>query len=253
MGCHISPAGFTYQEKLVVEDRLYLESIAKTIAEHRRQALVLSTMTGTRHRSPCMYLRKPQVFYSLDGEDIAAYEVEVNTDGDGDMAPALTTRDSSFANDTDKGHNRNCPAPRFAYNESLREDIVEQFGLVEYHEVDAADTDATDENLIKLQLPRRCQNLNSDVGPVSLSAVSKQSLEHDGNDTTDVHRERWLKHETGKSGDDIKMQLSPTYSFLCNAGVGTWFSPSSNSQTTVRTRNTGKYPTTCIIGHPPQA
>jgi hypothetical protein len=86
---------------------------------------------------------RPHVVYSLDGEIIGAYKVEINTDAasiavDIDSASAVASPARAVASTRPprqkpkKKADTGLPAPRYTYNESLQEDMLEDFYLVRY-------------------------------------------------------------------------------------------------------------------------
>jgi hypothetical protein len=88
---------------------------------------------------------RPHVMYSLDGETIGSYKVEINTDAtsvdvDIDSASAVASARRAVAPFTrprrqkpKKKPDMGLPAPRYTYNESLQEDMLEDFYLVHYN------------------------------------------------------------------------------------------------------------------------
>jgi hypothetical protein len=86
---------------------------------------------------------RPHVMYSLDGEVIGSYKVEINTDAasisvDID-SPSAVNSASAVASTRPrrqkpkKRPDMGVPAPRYTYNEALQEDILEDFYLVPYN------------------------------------------------------------------------------------------------------------------------
>jgi hypothetical protein len=84
---------------------------------------------------------RPHVMYSLDGEIIGTYKVEINTDAasisvDIDSASAVGSTSAVTRprrRKPKKKPDMGVPAPRYTYNESLQEDMLENFYLVPYN------------------------------------------------------------------------------------------------------------------------
>jgi hypothetical protein len=86
---------------------------------------------------------RPHFVYSLDGEMIGSYKVEINTDAastgvDIDSASAVAAARAVASTPPrrqkpKKKRNEGLPAPRYTFNESLQEDMLEDFHLVRYN------------------------------------------------------------------------------------------------------------------------
>jgi hypothetical protein len=82
---------------------------------------------------------RPRVMYSLDGEMVGSYRVEINTDAastgvdidsaSAPAAPSTRPRRQKPKKKPDVG----LPAPRYTFNESLQENMLEDFHLVHYN------------------------------------------------------------------------------------------------------------------------
>jgi hypothetical protein len=124
------PAAVTYLDEIDDEDVL---SIVRQI--RRRGNLPDIQVAEAR----------PHVVYSLDGEMIGTYKVEINTDAasvavDIDSASAVASARAVASTARPPRHQKpkkkpdtGLPAPRYTYNESLQEDMLEDFSLVHYN------------------------------------------------------------------------------------------------------------------------
>jgi hypothetical protein len=83
--------------------------------------------------------QRPRVMYSLDGEMIGTYRVEINTDAastgvDIDSASAVAVPSTRPRRQKPKKKpDVGLPAPRYTFNESLQENMLEDFHLVRYN------------------------------------------------------------------------------------------------------------------------
>jgi hypothetical protein len=82
---------------------------------------------------------RPHVVYSLDGDMVGSYKVEINTDAastgvdiDSASAVAATRPSHSPRSHKTKKPDKGLPEPRYTFNESLQEDMLEDFHLVRY-------------------------------------------------------------------------------------------------------------------------
>jgi hypothetical protein len=123
------PAAVTYLDEIDDED------VLRVVRQIRRRGNLPDIRVAEE---------RPHVVYSLDGEMIGAYKVEINTDAasidvDIDSASAVASA-RAIASTRPPRHQKpkkkadtGLPAPRYTYNESLQEDMLEDFYLVHYN------------------------------------------------------------------------------------------------------------------------
>ena len=189
--------------------------IAKVVEERRRQAMTLATQgvkrPGVRYHGDKLLM--PQVFYSLDGEEIAAYDVEVHTDElFQEAAGAQSSPDTALDNIQRPDRSTR---PRYVYNESMRQDIVTQYDMVHYH--DEANIEATE--CSKRSLPK-------DVNEAVACSTALHVLPAKKNRKTCMDKVTPIVQSQLASE---KRQPLPSHCSLCDSGVATWFSAQSQS------------------------
>lgn len=223
--------------------RLFEEMIdhgwaAEVFQEHRRQALNLSqgVLSGTRYQLPKCERRKPPTFYSLDGEEIVAYDIEVNTDDvQRQVRPSDHVTDGEHGENDNRNKTSTCPLhrpiPRYAYSESLGEDIIENFDLVMYADAEAS------HNMIHVDAAAKRSSLSR-----------SSAIQSNGDDTpNNNHNQRRITAGQTKisvvSGRDrlerekrsaATVRCNNNWkipSFLCDSGVAPWFRPLCQSST----------------------
>lgn len=128
------PAAVTYLDEMDDED------VLRVVRQIRRRGNLPDIQVAEE---------RPHVVYSLDGEIIGTYKVEINTDAasivdvDIDSASAVASACAVASaraiastrprrQKPKKKPDAGLPAPRYTFNESLQEDMLEDFHLVPY-------------------------------------------------------------------------------------------------------------------------
>lgn len=87
-------------------------------------------MSGLGCESNCIWWKPLR--YSLDGDEVPTYNVEINTE-DGTIFQGQES-DATLDQPSCNQRLQLVPAPRFAYSESLKQDVLEQLSFVKYQE-----------------------------------------------------------------------------------------------------------------------
>lgn len=121
------------------------QEIIEIIENIRRRSFSARARSIATPRPP----RTPEVLYSTDGDVVESYQVEINTESVGSLRSTRSEIDDTYDYLMGVGSQRvptpraatrarkprgSSVRPRYSYSESLRQDIVETYGLVKYRE-----------------------------------------------------------------------------------------------------------------------